>query len=83
MSAGATTKAQKAPRQNAAVKKGTELLLDESRDWAVTLLLRSEESFEFCDDNTVENSCFGIARSVFKPAVLHAQWRYAGIKPVL
>lgn len=57
--------------------------LDKSRHRAVPLLLSCQEGFQLFGHDAVEDGCFGIARCVFKRGALHAQWRYAGIKPIL
>ena len=72
MPAGLATKAEKASGQNSTVKKGTEFPLDESGDWAVTLLLPGEESFKLFRYDAVQHAFFRMARSVFKRGCQHA-----------
>jgi len=73
MPAGFATKAQETSGQNSAVEEGTEFPLDESGDWAVTILLPCEESFELFGDDTVQHAFFGMMRGVFNRGCQHAQ----------
>ena len=66
------TKAEKASGQNSAVKKGTELFLDEFRDWALTLLLSGEESFKLFRNDAVQHAFFRMTRDVFNTGCPHA-----------
>ena len=63
-SAVLAVKAQKTPRENAAIQKGTEFFFDESGDRTVALLLSCEERFQFFGDNLVEHSPFRLAGPV-------------------
>ena len=64
MPAGLATQAEKASGQNPAAQKGAEFPLDESGDWAVTLLLSGEESFELVGDDAVQHGFFRMMRGV-------------------
>src|SRR2546425_13088072 len=46
--------------------------LDESRDWAVTLLLPGEKSFELFGDDAVQHAFFGMMRCVLNRGCKHA-----------
>src|SRR2546422_8001087 len=73
VSTGRTTKTKETSSENSAVEKGTKLAVDELRRCAITLLLSRQKRLQFFGDDTVEDSGFGITRSVFERGVRHAQ----------
>jgi hypothetical protein len=61
------TQAQKATFRDSAGQGGPKLPFHKSRNRTLALLLAGEERFQLFGNDTVEDSCFGIERSVFKP----------------
>ena len=57
-------KPQKAPCENAAIQKGTELFFNKPGDRTVAIPLSGEERFQFIRNDLIEHCRFRIARSI-------------------
>ena len=57
-------KPQKAPRENAAIQKGTEFFFNKPGDRPVALLLSGEESLQLFGDGLIQDCRFRIARAI-------------------
>ena len=72
MPTGLATKAQEASGQNATIKEGTELPLNESWHGTVALPLPGQERFKLFGDDAVQHAVFGMTRGVFNRGRQHA-----------